>query len=80
MLQLELISEKIKESYVNKTIHIEAKDELFMSNENKKIILRHLKVIEELNSNVCFKQLKILQKNQDDLNLFMGGQVEVLLD
>ena len=31
--------------------------------ENKKVILRHLKVIEELNSNVCFKQLKILQKN-----------------
>ena len=46
MLQLELMSEyviakdsKIKESYVNKTIHIEAKDELFMSNENKKVIL-----------------------------------------
>lgn len=72
MLQLELISEKIKESYVNKTIHIEDKDELFMSNENKKVILRHLKVIEDLNSNVCFEQLKILQKTQDDLNLFMS--------
>ena len=39
-------------------------NELIKENENKKVILRHLKVIEELNSNVCFKQLKILQKTK----------------